>query len=104
MNALGASIFGVWIINELKLRGIEDAKSRSSNIIMIGIFASLALFLTSTGLTYLGASSGGLFPDASIGTLSVKIAVGLLGYFGKIVAIVVFQLIAIVGRGKKSPA
>jgi len=95
MNALGASIFGIWIINELKLRGIEDAKSRRSNIITIGIFAALALFLTSTGLTYLGASSGGLFPDASIGALSVKIAEGLLGYFGKIVFAVIIALACI---------
>ncbi|MGB9686440.1 MAG: branched-chain amino acid transport system II carrier protein [Rectinema subterraneum] len=95
MNALGASIFGIWIINELKRRGIEDAKSRSSNIITIGIFAALALLLTSTGLTYLGASSGGLFPDAAIGALSVKIAEGLLGYFGKIVFAIIIALACI---------
>ncbi|MDQ7796893.1 MAG: branched-chain amino acid transport system II carrier protein, partial [Spirochaetia bacterium] len=79
----------------LKRRGIEDAKSRSSNIITIGIFAALALLLTSTGLTYLGASSGGLFPDVAIGVLSVKIAEGLLGYFGKIVFAVIIALACI---------
>jgi len=92
MNALGASIFGIWIINELKRRGLEDAKSRSSNIVTIGIVASVALFLTSTGLTYLGASSGGLFPDAAIGELSVKIAEGLLGYLGKVIFGVILAL------------
>jgi LIVCS family branched-chain amino acid:cation transporter len=85
MNALGASIFGIWIINELKRRGLEDAKSRSSNIVIIGMVAAIALLITSIGLTYLGASSGVLFPNAAIGDLSVKIASGLLGYFGKIV-------------------
>jgi len=95
MNALGASIFGIWIINELQRRGIEDVKSRSSNIITIGIFAAFALLLTSTGLTYLGASSGGLFPDAAIGELSVKIAEGLLGYFGKIVFAIIIALACI---------
>ncbi len=85
MNALGASIFGIWIINELTRRGVEDSKSRGSNILMIGVVASLALLLTSTGLTYLGASSGAKFPDAAIGELSVRIAEGLLGYFGKVV-------------------
>jgi len=95
MNALGASIFGVWIINELKRRGLEDAKSRSFNIVTIGITASVALLITSTGLTYLGASSGGLFPDAAIGDLSVKIAEGLLGYFGKAIFGVIIALACI---------
>lgn len=85
MNALGASIFGIWIINELTRRGLEDEKSRSGNIVTIGIVAAAALFLTSTGLTFLGASSGSRFADAGIGDLSVKIAEGLLGYFGKVV-------------------
>jgi len=83
MNALGASIFGIWIINELKRRGVEDATSRAGNIFKIGFIAALGLLLTSTGLTFLGASSGSLFPDAAIGDLSVKIADGLLGVFGK---------------------
>ena len=85
MNALGALIFGIWIVNELKRRGIEEEKVRSSQIIIIGLIASTALFLTSIGLTYLGASTGSLFPDAPIGDLSVKIADGLLGTFGKVV-------------------
>jgi len=58
MNALGALIFGIWIVNELKRRGIEEEKVRSSQIIIIGLIASTALFLTSIGLTYLGASTG----------------------------------------------
>jgi len=85
MNALGASIFGLWLINELKMRGLKDLESRRINLIIIGSIAALALLLTSTGLTYLGASSGALFPKAQIGELTVKIADGLLGYFGKIV-------------------
>jgi LIVCS family branched-chain amino acid:cation transporter len=85
MNALGASIFGLWIINELLSRGLKDVESRKINLIIIGSIAALALLLTSTGLTYLGASSGALFPKAQIGELSVNIANGLLGYFGKIV-------------------
>jgi LIVCS family branched-chain amino acid:cation transporter len=85
MNALGASIFGIWIINELKRRGVEDQKNRGKNIIVIGVVAGVALLLTSTGLTYLGASSGSSFPEAAIGVLSVNIASGLLGYFGKVV-------------------
>ncbi len=85
MNAIGASIFGIWIINELKMRGLEDADVRSANIFVVGIIAAIALLFTSLGLTYLGASTGALYPDAQIGELSVLIAAGLLGTFGKVV-------------------
>ena len=86
MNALAASLFGIWLINELKMRGISDAESRKVNLLRIGGISTLALFLISaTGLTYLGASSGALFLKADISTLSMDIANGLLGYFGKIV-------------------
>ena len=79
MNALGASIYELWIINELTSRGVEYSSSRSRNIATIDIVAAVALFLTSTGLTFLGVSFGTLFSEAAIGDLSVKIADGLLG-------------------------
>ncbi|MGC8979046.1 branched-chain amino acid transport system II carrier protein [Caldisericum sp.] len=85
MNALGASIFGIWLINELSRRGLKDAETQRINLITIGSIAALGLLLTSIGLTYLGASSGALFPKAQIGELSVDISNGLLGYFGKVV-------------------
>jgi len=62
MNALGAALFGLWIINELSMRGLKEKESRSINLIIIGVITAFALFLTLTGLTYLGASSGALFP------------------------------------------
>jgi LIVCS family branched-chain amino acid:cation transporter len=95
MNALGAAIFGIWVINELSRRGLKDKKSRSINLIMIGAIAAFALLLTSTGLTYLGASSGALFLKAQIGELSVNIAEGLLGYFGKIVFAIIIAFACI---------
>ncbi|MBN2395221.1 MAG: branched-chain amino acid transport system II carrier protein [Candidatus Atribacteria bacterium] len=85
MNALGAALFGLWLINELNMRGLKDRESRKNNLIVIGLFAAVGLFLTSTVLTYLGASSGAKFPDSPIGVLTVDFARGLLGYFGTIV-------------------
>lgn len=89
MNALGAALFGLWIINELSMRGLKEKESRSANLITIGGITAFALLLTSTGLTYLGASSGALFLEAPIGILTVEFAKGLLGYFG----IIVFAII-----------
>lgn len=95
MNALGASIFGIWLINELSRRGLKDAESRKINLITIGSIAAVALFLTSTGLTYLGASSGSLFLKAQIGELTVDIANGLLKTFGKAVFGIILALACI---------
>jgi len=89
MNALGAALFGLWIVNEFSLRGVKDKESRKNNLIIIGSITALALLLTSTVLTYLGASSGAKFPDALIGVLTVEFARGLLGQFGIIVFAVI---------------
>ncbi len=89
MNALGAALFGLWLINEFNMRGLKDRESRKNNLIIIGSITAFGLFLTSTVLTYLGASSGAKFPEAPIGILTVEFAKGLLGYFG----IIVFAII-----------
>jgi LIVCS family branched-chain amino acid:cation transporter len=89
MNALGAALFGLWLINEFSMRGLKDRESRKNNLIIIGSITAFGLFLTSTVLTYLGASSGAKFPEAPIGVLTVEFARGLLGYFG----IIVFAII-----------
>ena len=89
MNALGASLFGLWLINEFNMRGVKTKESRRYNLIIIGLITAVGLFLSSTVLTYLGASSGAKFPDADIGILTVEFARGLLGYFG----IIVFAII-----------
>ncbi len=91
MNALGAALFGLWLINEFNMRGLKDKESRKNNLIIIGLVTAVGLFLTSTVLTYLGASSGAKFPDAPIGVLTVEIARGLLGYFGIIVFAVILS-------------
>lgn len=91
MNALAAFLLGGWILNELSLRKVEDRPSRGANLIRLGLFTAIALGVTSTGLVYLGASTGTLFPKAEIGGLSVEIAASLLGVVGKAVfAVLIF--------------
>ncbi len=83
MNALAAFLFGGWILNELTLRNINDKKAQDRNLTALGFLTAIALGLTSTGLVYLGATTGSLFPDAPIGALSVEVAASLLGVIGK---------------------
>jgi LIVCS family branched-chain amino acid:cation transporter len=91
MNALAAFLLGGWILNELSLRKVNDRPSQSANLIRLGLFTAIALGVTSTGLVFLGASTGTLFPQAEIGGLSVQIAASLLGVVGKAVfAVLIF--------------
>lgn len=92
MNALGAALFGGWILKEFALRGVKDKAVQTRSLMSIGFIVAFALFLTSTGLTYLGATTGTLYPEAQIGELSVKIASGLLGQTGLIIFAVLMAL------------
>jgi LIVCS family branched-chain amino acid:cation transporter len=95
MNALAAFLLGGWILNELKLRKVEDKPSQTANLIRLGLFTAIALGVTSTGLVYLGASTGTLFPNTEIGVLSVDIAASLLGVIGKAIFAVLIALACI---------
>lgn len=83
MNALGAALFGGWILKELAIRGIENKEAQSRNLAYIGPIVAFGLLITSTGITYLGATASTVFPDAGIGVYTVMIAEGLLGTVGK---------------------
>lgn len=85
MNALGAALFGGWILKELALRGVDSKEAQSRNLAYIGPIVALGLLVTSTGITYLGATASTTFPDAGIGVYTVMIAEGLLGTAGKAV-------------------
>jgi len=85
MNALGAALFGGWILKELHLRGITDKDAQTRNLSYIGPAVALGLLVTSTGITYLGATASTIFPDAGIGVYTVMIAEGVLGAVGKAV-------------------
>ena len=82
MNAIAALLFGGWVLHELNIRNITTKEDKDKNLNVIGIFTAVLLGITSTVLVYLGASSGSMFPEASIGVLSTNIAGGLLGKVG----------------------
>jgi LIVCS family branched-chain amino acid:cation transporter len=92
MNAMGAALFGGWILKELSMRGIKDKLTQANNLKIIGPIVALGLLVTSTGVTYLGATTGTAFPDIEIGVLTICIAEGLLGYAGKAVFAVILAL------------
>ena len=85
MNALGAALFGGWVLKELHMRGITDKDAQTLNLFYIGPVVALALLVTSTGITYLGATAATVFPEADIGAYTVLIAEGVLGAVGKAV-------------------
>jgi LIVCS family branched-chain amino acid:cation transporter len=92
MNALGAALFGGWMLNELSRRGIKEKSDQSRNLAIIGLITAVLLLITSTGIVGIGATSGAAYPDAKIGELSVLIAEGLLGSFGKIAFAILMAL------------
>jgi LIVCS family branched-chain amino acid:cation transporter len=67
------------------MRGITDKDAQTLNLFYIGPAVALALLVTSTGITYLGATAATVFPEADIGVYTVLIAEGVLGGVGKAV-------------------
>lgn len=67
MDALGALVFGIVIVNAIRSRGIDDARLQTRYAVIAGIIAAVGLALVYVSLIVLGASSGGLAPDASTG-------------------------------------
>ena len=67
MDALGALVFGIVIINAIRSRGISDWRLQTRYAIIAGIIAALGLALVYLSLIWLGAGSGGLAPDAATG-------------------------------------
>lgn len=67
MDALGALVFGVVIVNAIKSQGIQDARLHTRYAIAAGIIAALGLGLVYISLVYLGAYSAQLTPNATTG-------------------------------------
>lgn len=82
VNAMVAALLGGWVLSDLARRGAGDKPGQARNLAVIGPIVAVLLLAASTGLTYLGASTGFAY-DTRIGILTVNIAEGLLGYFGK---------------------
>lgn len=67
MDALGALVFGIVIVNAIRSRGIANAHLMTRYAIIAGIIAALGLALVYVSLIVLGAGSGSLAPEASTG-------------------------------------
>ena len=67
MDALGALVFGIVIINAIRSRGISDSTLLTRYAIVAGIIAAIGLALVYLSLIWLGASSGNIAPNATTG-------------------------------------
>ncbi len=83
MDALGALVFGIVIVNAIRRRGVSDAHLLTRYATVAGIIAAVGLALVYVALIFLGASSGSLVPDAVTGapilSAFVQHTFGLMG-------------------------
>lgn len=91
MDALGALVFGIVIVNAIRSRGIVSPHLLTRYAIIAGVIAAIGLALVYVALIVLGASSGILAPSASTGapilTTFVDYAFGPIG--GVLLAMVI---------------
>ncbi len=93
MDALGAMVFGIVIINAIRSRGISDARLLTRYAIIAAIVAAVGLALVYVALILLGAGSGGLSPDAVTGAPILTAFVGhVFGPLGNVLLAVVITL------------
>lgn len=90
MDALGALVFGIVIVNAIRGRNVTDTRLQTYYAIWAAIIAAIGLALVYVSLIYLGATSAGLHPDATTG---VPVLAGFtqqtFGQFGSVVLAVV---------------
>lgn len=93
MDALGALVFGIVIVNAIGSRGISDARLLTRYAIIAGIIAALGLALVYLSLILLGASSGRLAPEATTGAPILTAFVShVFGPLGSVLLAVVITL------------
>ncbi|WP_159910633.1 branched-chain amino acid transport system II carrier protein [Pantoea sp. 18069] len=67
MDALGALVFGIVIVNAIKDSGVKDARLQTRYAIVAGVIAAIGLCLVYISLMHLGAHSGSVVAEASTG-------------------------------------
>ncbi|MFP3019497.1 MAG: branched-chain amino acid transport system II carrier protein [Arsenophonus sp.] len=67
MDALGAMVFGIVIINAARSRGIKNSALLTRYMILAGLIAGILLTLVYVSLLKLGENSGTLLPNATNG-------------------------------------
>ena len=84
MDLIGATIFGIIILNELRSKGVFNKGQQIKAIIWAGVIAAIGLAIIYSGLLYLGATSGNIVGDFSRTELLHAIAYKLLGRGGSV--------------------
>jgi LIVCS family branched-chain amino acid:cation transporter len=82
MNAIAAVLMGGWILNVFTLQGITDQEAQKKNLVRVGFLTVVLLGVTQMSLTWLGASAGGVYPEATLGDLPLKVTTHLYGTIG----------------------
>jgi branched-chain amino acid:cation transporter, LIVCS family len=86
MDALASVVFAQIVLGALILKGYTNIKDQVRMTTLAGGIAAAGLGLVYSGLMYLGATSGSLYPDSVERTdLLIGIASGLMGEQGHIV-------------------
>jgi len=82
MNAIAAVLMGGWILNDFSMKGITEERSQQRNLVRVGFLTVVLLGVTQMSLTWLGASAGGVYPEATLGDLPLKVTTHLYGTIG----------------------
>jgi LIVCS family branched-chain amino acid:cation transporter len=92
MNAIAAVLMGGWILNVFALQGITDAHSQQRNLIKVGLVTVVLLGASQMSLTWLGATAGSVYPEATLGDLPLKVTTHLFGRLGMMIFAVLMAL------------
>ena len=87
MDALAAIVFSTVILNAIRGKVELTAKQEFSYLLKVGLIAAAGLAIVYAGLSYIGASFGGLdlVAGAEKTDLLVKISINLLGKIGYLI-------------------
>lgn len=92
MDAIGAVLFGGWILAEFKRRNVVEKLAQYEGLIKVGLITVILLAVAQASEIYLGASTGNLMKDATLGSLPVKITTSLYGQVGVVIFAVLMAL------------
>lgn len=93
MDALGALVFGIVIVNAIRDRRVTDTALQTRYAIIAGVIAAVGLGLVYISLIYLGATSGNLAPDAQTGVpILTRYVQHTFGWSGSVLLAIVISL------------
>lgn len=93
MDALGALVFGIVIVNAIRDRSVSDRGLQTRYAIIAAIIAAVGLALVYISLVYLGATSGSLAPGATTGVpILTHFVQHTFGTFGSVLLALVITL------------